>query len=192
MLRSSAMAGRVGAVRVRALLVATVLLAMVLVAACGDAQREPRDRDDTRPFEPLVLFDTIPGAVLVGGDTVPITMEVADDGDRRSYGLMERPVLEPGHSMIFVYPEQQPGSSPFWMYRTEMALDIAFLDAAGEIVAILTMEPCPSPNPDVCRRYAPGVPYRGALEVPRGWFAEQGVGPGDRVLPSPADLPAAP
>jgi uncharacterized membrane protein (UPF0127 family) len=60
-------------------------------------------------------------------------------------------------------------------------LSIAFLDAEGRIVAIRQMERCTSPVAERCERYAPGVPYRSALEVNRGYFASHVVGIGHRV-----------
>ena len=172
---------------VQPVLALPLLLLLALVACEG-----PEENRDAPPFTPLVSFDTIDAAIVTDGDTVPITAELANDPDRRAYGLMERPELPAGHGMIFVYPETLTPTGHFWMYRTLVPLDIAFLDEAGEIVSILSMEPCPSPNPDVCRRYSPNVPYRAALEVPRGFFDRHGISEGDRVLPPPTELPAVP
>lgn len=162
-----------------------------LVAACGLLVAWGCDAPAPEPdeFEPLFAFDTIAAAVVTDDDTVRITAELANNDDRRSYGLMERPDLPEDHGMIFVYPETLTPTGQFWMYRTLVPLDIAFLDEAGEIVAILAMDPCPSPNPDVCRRYSPGIPYRGALEVRQGFFERHGVEVGDRVIPPPRELP---
>lgn len=167
------------------------VLALALLALPGCETPAP-ETEEEEAFEPLIDFDTIPAAIISGSDTTRITAELANTADRRSYGLMERPDLPEGHGMIFAYPETLTPTGQFWMYRTRVALDIAFLDEIGRIVAILTMDPCPSPNPDVCRRYSPGLPYRGALEVRQGFFQRHGVGVGDRVIPAPADLPAEP
>ena len=164
------------------------IVAVAWVLLMGWGCEEPAPEPDE--WEPLVAFDTIPALIVSGDDTVRITAELANTDDRRSYGLMERPELPEDHGMIFVYPETLRPTGQFWMYRTRVPLDIAFLDEAGEIVAILAMDPCPSPNPDVCRRYSPGLPYRGALEVGQGFFERHGVGVGDRVVPPPGELPA--
>jgi uncharacterized membrane protein (UPF0127 family) len=139
-----------------------------------------------------VTFDTTAVAIFTGEDTVRITAELANDDDRRAYGMMERPTLPEEHGMLFVYPETLEPTGAFWMYRTRVPLDIAFLDAEGRIVSILAMDPCTSPNPQLCRRYSPGVPYRGALEVAQGFFARRGVEVGDRVAPAPGEVAAAP
>lgn len=143
-------------------------------------------------YAPLVAFDTIDVAILAEADTTRITAELADNADRRAYGLMERSDLAEGHGMLFVYPNTLEPTGSFWMYRTQVPLDIAFLDPDGTIVAILAMDPCRSPNPELCRTYSPGVPYRGALEVPQGFLERRGIAAGDRVIPAPRDVPAAP
>lgn len=162
------------------------LLLGLFLAACGDGGSE------AETFEPLVSFDTIPAAIHTSSDTIAITVELADTGERRAYGLMERPEIGEYHGMLFVYPETVEPTGSFWMYRTRIPLDIAFLDGGGVITAVLAMEPCTSPNPDLCRRYSPGVAYRAALEMRRGFFERHGVEPGDRVAPAPADVSAAP
>ena len=52
----------------------------------------------------------------------------------------------------------------------------------------MAMQPCASPNPQLCRHYSPGVPFRGALEANLGYFERQGIGVGDVVEPIPTTL----
>jgi hypothetical protein len=110
-----------------------------------------------------------------------LLVEVARTEPQRSFGLMQRPTLPDSAGMIFLYDTIQPPTSGFWMFQTNVPLDIAFFDTAGVVLAVLQMDPCPSPYPDVCRSYAPGVPYTGALEVNRGWFERRSLGIGARV-----------
>lgn len=162
-------------------------VALVLVGAWGCGEADP----EVGEFQPLVTFDTVSAAIVSGDDTTRITAELADTGDRRAYGLMERPDLPEDHGMLFVYPSTLGPTGSFWMYRTRVPLDIAFLDADGRIVSIMPMAPCTSPNPELCRHYSPGVPYRGALEVRQGFFERHGIGVGDQVIPAPGDISAA-
>jgi uncharacterized membrane protein (UPF0127 family) len=111
-----------------------------------------------------------------------VRVEVAERDDQRVYGLMERTSLDDDAGMVFLYDDVQGAESGFWMYRTRIALDIAFFDSAGRIVAIRQMEPCASPNPDHCPPYSPGQSYTGALEVNHGWFARHGVTVGDHIV----------
>jgi uncharacterized membrane protein (UPF0127 family) len=83
--------------------------------------------------------------------------------------------------MLFLYETRQDSSDGFWMFRTLIPLDIAFMDSAGSIVAIRSMEPCTSPNPEWCPEYAPDAAYWSALEVNRGIFARYGITEGHRV-----------
>ncbi len=149
---------------------------LMAVGACG------RDAPAPEEFAPLVAFDTTAVRIETAADTFQLTAEIAETNDQRAYGLMERASLPEEHGMLFLYPELQGGDAGFWMYRTLIPLDIAFLDAEGRIIALRAMEPCGSPYPRVCRIYSPGVPYLSALEVGRGYFERRGIGVGDRVV----------
>ncbi|MEX0891828.1 MAG: DUF192 domain-containing protein [Gemmatimonadota bacterium] len=163
-----------------------VACALLTLAACEGAPEPAADPAPPAPAGELdgVTFDTASARVLTDTDTLPITVELAATEAQRAYGLMDRESLPEDHGMLFTYGAEQPGSAGFWMYRTLIPLDIAFLDGDGRIVAVLQMDPCRSADPAQCRvaTYAPGVPYRSALEMARGWFAVRGVGVGDQVV----------
>lgn len=119
---------------------------------------------------------------VIGAErTYPLQVEIADDPSERARGLMERDSLPADAGMLFVYPREQSPAASFWMYRTRIPLDIAFLGDDGEIRAILTMPPCASEDATECPSYPAGVPYRVALEVNAGYFAEHDVEVGDRI-----------
>lgn len=176
---------------VRALVMA-IFLATPMITACGGedaAQQTSQVADEggaIADYPLAVPFDTAPAYLVTATDSITLRVEVADTDDRRAFGLMDRDALDDDAGMIFLYDVQQPGSSGFWMYRTRIPLDIAFLDGAGRIVAIRHMEPCTSRERARCeemaRGYNPGEPYYGALEVNSGYFAEHGVAVGDRVV----------
>ena len=81
--------------------------------------------------------------------------------------------------MIFVFEHAEPQA--FWMKNTFIPLSIAFIAADGRIVNIDDMAPQDESHALV------GGPALYALEMRKGWFAERGIGPGDRVegLPAP-------
>jgi uncharacterized protein len=146
---------------------------VLLLAACPG---------DPAPYTSPITFGEGLVRVETDADTFRMRVELAEREEQRAYGLMERTALDADAGMLFLYPDEQPGSSGFWMYRTRIPLDIAFLDAEGTIVSILRMEPCPSPEPRWCPTYAPGTPYHAALEANVGFFARRNVRVGDRVV----------
>lgn len=119
-----------------------------------------------------VVVDPGDGAALL-----PVVVRVADDSQRRSHGLMEVEEVPDGVGMWFTYNEDHTGG--FWMKGTRTDLDIAWVDDRGRIVAIETMTVCEA---DPCPSYDPEASYRTALEVRAGWYADNGVEVGDRIL----------
>jgi len=131
-----------------------------------------------------VAFDTAQVWILAGPDSVPLQVEIAETDRQREVGLRDRPSLDPEAGMLFLLEAPRSGDEGFWMWRTRIPLDIAFLDGAGEIVAILGMDPCTGTHPGDCPEHAPGVDYVAALEGNRGnrgWFEEKGVTEGHRI-----------
>lgn len=145
------------------------------------------DREGSAPPEvsrqsPVVPLDTATVRIETEAGHHLVSVEIAETDEQKGIGLMARRSLPPDEGMLFVYPTPQDSSAAFYMFRTRIPLDIAFYDEDGRIVAIRQMEPCTSTVAAWCELYAPGVPYRGALEVTSGYFAERGVGLGDRVI----------
>lgn len=156
------------------------LLALPVVASLPMAGRLLAGEDEA----------SLPGAPGSGADSVVVTLhaspgprrldaELATSAAQRRRGLMERDSLARDAGMLFVYP--QLADSSFWMYRTRIALDIAFIDARGRITEIRTMQPCISDSPQECPHTQPASAYRAALEVNAGYFARHGIAPGDCV-----------
>jgi uncharacterized membrane protein (UPF0127 family) len=128
-------------------------------------------------FACVILFPGVSRAletttITVGN--VPLVVEVADNQDERSVGLMYRASLAPDRGMLFVFQDDLPRA--FWMKNTTIPLSIAFADAAGRVTAIMDMVP-----DDGRARYVSPGPARYALEVNRGWFAKNGIRVGDRL-----------
>lgn len=160
-----------------------VLAAMVLggamtLAACqGDAPP-----DSAAEWSPPIAFGVAQVTIHTNSDTVSLGVELADSPERRAFGLMDRPALDPDRGMLFTYSEVQDSANGFWMFRTLIPLDIAFVDSVGTVVAVRSMEPCQSPNPEFCPTYTPGVRYTTALEVNRGYLSAHGVAVGDSLV----------
>lgn len=137
----------------------------------------------------LMHFDTTVVHLANSTDTVLIHAEVARSTEQRTMGLMERRSLTDSSGMLFVFPDDQPATAGFWMYRTRIPLDIAFADSTGRIVAVRQMIPCETQLAAGCPTYEPGQTYRIALEVNSGLLSRRGIGVGSRLwssaLPSP-------
>ena len=68
-------------------------------------------------------------------------MEVANTEAQQSFGLMDRPALDSMSGMLFVFDTLRAADAGFWMWRTLVPLDIAFIDSASVIRRVLPMEP---------------------------------------------------
>ncbi|MBI3792299.1 MAG: DUF192 domain-containing protein [Gemmatimonadetes bacterium] len=158
--------------------------AVILVAgACRDAP-PPAETGDRR----LLVLDSAVVRFTNGRDTQALHLELAVRTDQQRLGLMERHQLPALAGMLFIYAADEGPDAGFWMYRTRIPLDIAFLDSTGRVRAIRNMTPCPTTIPEGCPSYAPGVPYRYALELNAGYVAQHGIDTTSRLLL--ADLPA--
>lgn len=113
--------------------------------------------------------------IAVGGHALRVEV-VATDAERQK-GLMFRKSLGRNDGMLFVFDE--PAYHSMWMKNTLIPLSVAFVDAKGEILNVLDMEPH-----SVETRMAAG-PASYAIETNRGWFAERGLKAGDRVTGLP-------
>lgn len=104
-----------------------------------------------------------------------ITAEIASDPADRERGLSGRDALAAGHGMLFVFPESQPYG--FWMPDMHFAIDIIWIDESKHIIYIAP-NATPESYPHI---FAPPVPARYVLEVPKGEAAKNGWGIGDPV-----------
>ena len=67
--------------------------------------------------------------------------------------------MAPDAGMLFKYREPRSASHGFWMYKTLIPLDIAYLNEDGKIGSIRKMVPCPSASGSGCPTYPAGVPF---------------------------------
>jgi uncharacterized membrane protein (UPF0127 family) len=114
-------------------------------------------------------------------ETIRMKVELADSDSEHGYGLMDRSVLDLNSGMLFLYDATQDSTRGFYMFRTRVPLDIAFIDSVGVIRSIIAMTPCEREQPEFCTSYIPGIRYNAALEVNQGFFEQRGVKPGARV-----------
>jgi uncharacterized protein len=115
--------------------------------------------------------------IVVGDDDLMV--EIVDDPDLQQRGLSYRDGLAPGAGMLFVYDE--PGLRSFWMRGMRFCLDIVWIEAG--VIAGAAESVCPEPGVPTSQltTYPSGVAVSYVLEVPAGWLAERGYGPGTPV-----------
>lgn len=104
---------------------------------------------------------------------VSLVVEIAKTPKEREFGFMERKNIPNGTGMIFIFEQDQILS--FWMKNTPHPLSIAYIDSNGKIRNLYDMTPFSlSPIVSTCS-------VRYALEVPQGWFEQEGIQIGDFV-----------
>lgn len=136
----------------------------------GPVERALRDG-----FGEVAVAITAPDGTVTGWCVL-----VAASAEQRSRGLMEVTDLGGYAGMVFVYDEDSSGG--YWMRNTPLPLSIGWFDAAGELVSVADMDPCPDTAADhQCPVHEPDGPYRFALEVPRGDLERMGVTDGSRL-----------
>jgi hypothetical protein len=113
--------------------------------------------------------------------SVSVSLEWAETTEQRRVGLMGREKLEERSGMLFNYSSLQSAESSFWMRNTLIALDIAYIDAQGSIVAINRMEPCESVAAFTCPAYPAGAEFVQAVEMNAGFFSRHQLTLGDRL-----------
>ena len=106
--------------------------------------------------------------------TLPLQLEIPKNQSDFTKGLMFRESLEANSGMLFVF--DRIAQQSFHMTETTIPLDIAFIKENGIIESIKPLEPKDS-NPV----YSEGA-IELAIEVNRGWFAENNIEVGDELV----------
>ena len=76
--------------------------------------------------------------------------------------------------MLFIF--EKPEKASFWMRNTKIPLSIAFIDSAGKILEIKSMNPL---DETLVVSNSDQVAY--ALEVNQGWFVRRGISSGAMI-----------
>ncbi len=147
---------------------ATIAAAMaVLASTAGIAPAGP-------PCSvPLFAYRTGILTLREGGRLTRVRVQVADTPDRQEVGLMCRTTLDLDAGMLFVFPTS--ARTAFWMKNTLIPLAIAFIDQDWHIIRIMEMAVAPDPAEGPFALYEPDKPFRYALEVNAGFFAEHEI-----------------
>ena len=122
----------------------------------------------------LAELETGPLSIDSGDGTHAFTVELANDPEEITTGLMNRESMAPDAGMLFDFG--QPREAAMWMKNTLIPLDMLFIDPTGKVIAIAR-----NAVPGSLRTISPGVPVKAVLELNGGRAAELGIEPGDEV-----------
>jgi uncharacterized membrane protein (UPF0127 family) len=114
-------------------------------------------------------------AIDSGARVLPVRVRLAETSEHQAAGFQcATPREIQDHLILFDFHREI--LSQFHMQNVPAPLDIAFAKADGRIFAILRMEPRPT------ALYGPLGAFRYALEARAGFFASQGIRPGEARL----------
>jgi uncharacterized membrane protein (UPF0127 family) len=142
---------------------AIVVVAATVFATSGSAE----NRAMVLPVDPVPLV-----AETAGGPS-KFSIEVADDVNERSLGLMFREDLPADRGMLFVFEETRPVG--FWMKNTPLPLDLIFIGDDGKVKAIRQGEPLSEAV------IAPNDAVRFVLELNAGTASARKIETGDQM-----------
>jgi len=159
---------------------AALLWWIVTLLACSEAAPTAAESPAVEPARP-------PATIRVGVAGEDFEVEVAVDRRARYRGLSGRASIPRNGGMLFVLPQPEPMSMV--MRDCPNAIDVAFVDVMGRVVAIHEMPSEPprrgGESPFQYERrlpeYSSGAPVSFALEVAGGRLAEVGLEVGQRL-----------
>ncbi|MCI4644428.1 MAG: DUF192 domain-containing protein [Hyphomonadaceae bacterium] len=133
------------------------------------------------PFAPVYaqeaaqpILEQSPLTIHSGEAEHVFTVELADDREEISTGMMFRTEMAPDAGMLFDLGE--PRAVTFYMKNTLIPLDLLFVAPDGEILAIAE-----NAEPLSLRLIDPGVAVKAVLEINGGQSAALAIQPGDRL-----------
>lgn len=104
-----------------------------------------------------------------------INIEIADDDDKRTKGMMDRLSMKEEQGMLFLFPYETIQS--FWMKNTVIPLDLIFVNRENVIVTI-RKEAIPFDT----GQYTSTKPAINVVEVVAGYTDLYGIRVGDKIV----------
>lgn len=123
---------------------------------------------------PAVRFEKSALTIESGGKRHRFTVEIADNDERRTLGLMHRRQMAADAGMLFDF--KRDGQVSMWMRNTVLPLDMLFVDRDG-IVRKIHQRAVPFSETVI----SSDVPVRAVLELNGGTASRLGLKPGDRL-----------
>lgn len=146
---------------------------LLLLASCGSPEPGAQPAAPKWDAQGPMIAVTLPGGAVIQAELRQTPQELQS-------GMMFRPQLPPDHGMLFVFDTLEPRA--FWMYRTEVPLDMIWLDENKRIVEIAeNAPPCGSIDARDCPTYGGVASSLYCLEMAAGQVIRRGLKVGDRL-----------
>ena len=146
---------------------------VLLLASCGSPEAETQPVASTWVAQGEMIQVTLPGGNVIQAELRQTPQELQS-------GMMFRPQLPPDNGMLFVFDSLEPRA--FWMYRTEVPLDMIWLDENKRIVEIAeNAKPCGSIDARDCPTYGGVASSLYCLEMAAGQVIRRGLKVGDQL-----------
>ncbi|MBM4168020.1 MAG: DUF192 domain-containing protein [Ignavibacteria bacterium] len=158
---------------------AVILLAAIVVAVfvIPSSNQPIQQRPSPNPVRTEFEFRREGEVTFISASNTFITtidVEIADNVDRRTLGLMYRERLEPNQGMFFIFRSDEMLS--FWMKNTKIPLDMIFANSRNQIVTIHK-----NTIPGSEQGYESTEPGKYVIEVNAGFTSKHGIRVGDKI-----------
>lgn len=120
-------------------------------------------------------LDTSPLEVITKRGSYEFTVEIADEPEEHTIGLMNREKMDKKSGMLFDFGK--PRIIRMWMKNTLISLDMVFTDKSGKVVSIAQ-----GAVPHSLDVISSEVPATHVLEINAGIAKYIGLAPGDTLI----------
>ena len=151
-----------------------VALAVFLLGGCDQMGNLVALGSNDRTERTGKISDEQTVRLVTATNTYEIQVEIADDPEERSRGLMFRRELADDAGMLFDF--KTPRQVSFWMKNTYIPLDMLFIRSDGTIARIAE-----NTEPHSLEGIPSGEPVLAVLELKGGTSKALGIRAGDRV-----------
>ncbi|WP_269538829.1 DUF192 domain-containing protein [Cerasicoccus fimbriatus] len=145
----------------RHMLLGCLLLGLTFAVADQPSTDTP-ERVTAETYFPLTIGDK------------DIRVQLAILPSEQAQGLMFRQELGENDGMLFVF--RKPGPRGFWMKNVDIPLDVGYILADGTLAEVYPMYPHVEESVK-----SKSDKIKIVLEMNQGWFAENGIKPGDKI-----------
>jgi uncharacterized protein len=161
--------------------VVIVLLALVayFIVSSIPVKNETKNEETDKALDNKTVYSFVKQGDLSFTDAkdnfkTKINIEIADNDDKRTTGLMFRDKMDENQGMLFIFDSESPQA--FWMKNTILPLDIIFVNSKMQIVKIQK-----NAEPYSEKSLPSEKPAQYVVEVNAGYCDKLGVKEGDKI-----------